>query len=135
MTKEQVKESLEGKLIRYFGVGPDEATPEQMYKAVVYSVKDILQQNKQLKEENDALRAEVSERVDELRRCRNDIAAQIAFTSAVKKDMRRLEVQLNSLKTENASFKKKFSMIENTFAGKIALKAYRWLREMKRRRG
>lgn len=97
--------------------------------------KDILQQNKQLKEENDALRAEVSELVDELRRCRNDIAAQIAFTSAVKKDMRRLEVQLNSLKTENASFKKKFSMIENTFAGKLALKAYRWLREMKRRRG
>ena len=97
--------------------------------------KDILQQNKQLKEENDALRAEVSELVDELRRCRNDIAAQIAFTSAVKKDMRRLEVQLNSLKTENASFKKKFSMIENTFAGKLALKAYRWLREMKKRRG
>lgn len=97
--------------------------------------KDILQQNKQLKEENDALRAEFSELVDELRRCRNDIAAQIAFTSAVKKDMRRLEVQLNSLKTENASFKKKFSMIENTFAGKLALKAYRWLREMKRRRG
>ena len=97
--------------------------------------KDILQQNKQLKEENEALRAEVSELVDELRRCRNDIAAQIAFTSAVKKDMRRLEVQLNSLKTENASFKKKFSMIENTFAGKLALKAYRWLREMKKRRG
>jgi len=46
MTKEQVKASLEGKLIRYFGVGPDEATPEQMYKAVVYSVKDILQQKR-----------------------------------------------------------------------------------------
>ncbi len=46
MTKEQVKESLEGKLIRYFGVGPEEATPEQMYKAVVYSVKDILQQKR-----------------------------------------------------------------------------------------
>lgn len=97
--------------------------------------KDIIQQNEQLREENEALRAEVAELVEELKRCRNDVAAQIAFTSAVKKDMRRLEVQLNSLKTENASFKKKFSIIENTFIGKIALKAYRWLREMKRRRG
>lgn len=97
--------------------------------------KDIIQQNEQLREENEALKAEVAELVEELKRCRNDVAAQIAFTSAVKKDMRRLEVQLNSLKTENASFKKKFSIIENTFIGKIALKAYRWLREMKRRRG
>lgn len=97
--------------------------------------KDIIQQNEQLREENEALKAEVAELVEELKRCRNDVAAQIAFTSAVKKDMRRFEVQLNSLKTENASFKKKFSIIENTFIGKIALKAYRWLREMKRRRG
>ncbi|MBR5447845.1 MAG: glycogen/starch/alpha-glucan phosphorylase [Clostridia bacterium] len=42
----QVKASIEGKLIRYFGVEPYEATPEQMYKAVVYSVKDILQQKR-----------------------------------------------------------------------------------------
>ena len=46
MTKEQIKNSLESKLIRYFGVTPDEATPEQIYKAVVYSVKDILQQKR-----------------------------------------------------------------------------------------
>ncbi|MBQ6788713.1 MAG: glycogen/starch/alpha-glucan phosphorylase [Clostridia bacterium] len=44
--KAQVKASIEGKLIRYFGVEPDEASPEQMYKAVVYSVKDILQQKR-----------------------------------------------------------------------------------------
>ncbi len=41
-TKEQIKEILEGKLLRYFGVQPDEATPDQMYKAVVLSVKDTL---------------------------------------------------------------------------------------------
>ncbi len=44
--KEQVRASIEGKLIRYFGVEPSEATPDQMYKAVVYSVKDILQQKR-----------------------------------------------------------------------------------------
>ncbi len=46
LDKAQVKASIEGKLIRYFGVEPDEASPEQMYKAVVYSVKDILQQKR-----------------------------------------------------------------------------------------
>ena len=42
VSKEQVRENIESKLIRYFGVKPDEATEEQVYKAVVMSVKDIL---------------------------------------------------------------------------------------------
>ncbi len=37
-----VRESIEQKLIRYFGVKPDEANEEQIYKATVMSVKDIL---------------------------------------------------------------------------------------------
>lgn len=40
--KKQVKENIEAKLSRYFGVMPKEATREQMYKAVVMTVKDIL---------------------------------------------------------------------------------------------
>ena len=38
----QVKENIEAKLSRYFGVVPAEATRDQMYKAVVMTVKDIL---------------------------------------------------------------------------------------------
>lgn len=41
-TKEQIKEALSSKLSRYFGISGEDATPEQMYKAVVLSVKDIL---------------------------------------------------------------------------------------------
>ena len=40
--KTQIRATLEDKLIRYFGVHSDEATPEQMYKAVALSVKDTL---------------------------------------------------------------------------------------------
>lgn len=40
--EKQVRENIEAKLSRYFGVMPREATREQMYKAVVMTVKDIL---------------------------------------------------------------------------------------------
>ena len=97
--------------------------------------KEITMTNEQLVQENETLKEEINFLVDELRKCRNDIAAQIAFVNTTKKDMRRLEVQLNSLKAENASFKSKFSRIESNPVGKFALKVYRWLRELKRRRG
>lgn len=42
ITEKEVKEAIKGKLSRYFGVSPTEASEEQMYKAVVMSVRDIL---------------------------------------------------------------------------------------------
>ena len=36
------KELIKGKLSRYFGVAPSEARKEQLYKAVVMSVRDIM---------------------------------------------------------------------------------------------
>lgn len=97
-------------------------------KELILKYEDLLQQNEMLKEENRLL-------VNELEKCRHDINTQIVFTSSIKKEMRRLEVQLNSLKAENASFKQKFSRIESNPVGKFGLKVYRWLRELKRRRG
>ena len=47
ITEKQVKEAIKGKLSRYFGVSPTEATEEQMYKAVVMSVRDILLEKRQ----------------------------------------------------------------------------------------
>ncbi len=41
-TKVNALEMIEGKLSRYFGVVPSEATKEQLYKAVVMSVRDIM---------------------------------------------------------------------------------------------
>ena len=40
--KTDVREALDSKLSRYFGVGADEATKAQVYKAVILTVKDIL---------------------------------------------------------------------------------------------
>ena len=42
VTEESVKDAIESKLTRYYGVNPDEATEEQVFKAVVLSVKDLL---------------------------------------------------------------------------------------------
>lgn len=47
VTEKEVKESIKGKLSRYFGVSPVEASKEQIYKAVVMSVRDILLEKRQ----------------------------------------------------------------------------------------
>ena len=46
MEKNEVRENLESKLSRYFGVSAPEATREQMYKACAMTVKDILAQKR-----------------------------------------------------------------------------------------
>lgn len=89
---------------------------------------ELLKENEHLKSENEALLLEI-------KNCRDDLNRQIAVMTSIKKDIRRYEVQLNSLKTENAEFKNKFAMIENNPIGRFALKIYRWLKEMMRRRG
>ncbi len=47
ITEREVKDSIKGKLARYFGVTPTEASKEQLYKAVVMSVRDILLEKRQ----------------------------------------------------------------------------------------
>lgn len=47
VTEKEVKELIKGKLARYFGVSPTEASKEQIYKAVVMSVRDILLEKRQ----------------------------------------------------------------------------------------
>ncbi len=42
LTKKDAVEQIKSKLARYYGVTPEEATSEQLYKAVVMIVKDIL---------------------------------------------------------------------------------------------
>ena len=42
----QIKQNLTEKLARYFGVTPDEANHEQVYKATILTVKDILAQKR-----------------------------------------------------------------------------------------
>lgn len=88
----------------------------------------LLAENKMLKEENEYL-------LSEIKVCRDDICNQIETITSVKKELRRYEVQINSLKTENEEFKNKFARIENNPIGQLLLKIYRFLREIKRRRG
>ena len=47
ITEKDVRNLIQGKLIRYFGVQMQEATREQIYKAVVMSVRDILLEKRQ----------------------------------------------------------------------------------------
>ena len=45
-SKESVKEALDLKLSRYFGVNAEDANKEQVYKATILTVKDILSQKR-----------------------------------------------------------------------------------------
>ena len=47
ITEKEVKELIKGKLSRYFGVSPTEASKDQIYKAVVMAVRDILLEKRQ----------------------------------------------------------------------------------------
>jgi starch phosphorylase len=42
VTQQEAKELIQGKLSRYFGVAPAEARKDQLYKAVVMSVRDLM---------------------------------------------------------------------------------------------
>ena len=44
--KSDVKDNIEAKLSRYFGCTPEEASRDQMYKAVAMTIKDILTQKR-----------------------------------------------------------------------------------------
>ena len=46
-TEKEAKELINGKLSRYFGVAPAEARKEQLYKAVVMSIRDIMLEKRQ----------------------------------------------------------------------------------------
>ncbi len=47
ITEKEVKDQIKGKLARYFGVAPAEASKDQIYKSVVMVVRDILLQKRQ----------------------------------------------------------------------------------------
>lgn len=47
ITEKEVKELIKGKVARYYGISPTEASNDQLYKAVVMSVRDILLQKRQ----------------------------------------------------------------------------------------
>ena len=46
LSKEYLRESLETKLSRYYGTIPQEATKDQLYRALLLSIKDILSQKR-----------------------------------------------------------------------------------------
>ena len=46
-TEKEAKELINGKLSRYFGVAPAEARKDQLYKAVVMSIRDIMLEKRQ----------------------------------------------------------------------------------------
>lgn len=47
ITEKEVKDLVKGKLSRYYGVAPTEASKEQLYRAVVMCVRDILLEKRQ----------------------------------------------------------------------------------------
>ncbi len=93
----------------------------------------LKEENLLLKEENEGLRQENMRLAAEIKACYDDINNQINMLSSVKTEMRRYEVQLTALKSQNSELKYKFARIENNPIGKILFKIYRNLRELKHR--
>lgn len=100
----------------------------------------LKRENDSLQDENSSLRKELEKLknenirlVGEIENCHKDMSEQIAVLTAVKVEMRRYEVQLNTLKSENAELKYRFARMENNPIGKILFKLYRNLRELKHR--
>lgn len=60
-TEKEAKELIDGKLSRYFGISPNEASKEQIYRAAVMSVRDILLEKR--KNFNRKIRAAKAKRV------------------------------------------------------------------------
>ena len=48
ISEEGISDALRAKLARYFGVKPEDANAEQMYKATLMSVKDVLTEKRQV---------------------------------------------------------------------------------------
>jgi len=76
-------------------------------------------------QEIEKLKADRQRLIEELERCYEDMNVQSALLSSLRKNLRRYEVQINSLKMENDNFKRKFGIIENNFFGSILLDIYR----------
>ena len=76
-------------------------------------------------QEIEKLKADRQRLIEELERCYEDLNVQSALLSSLRKNLRRYEVQINSLKMENDNFKRKFGIIENNFFGSILLDIYR----------
>lgn len=87
----------------------------------------------ELQKQNQALTEENTRLVGIIEECHNELNEQITVLTAVKVEMRRYEVQLNTLKSENADLKNKFAKLENNPIGRILFKLYRNLREIKHR--
>lgn len=87
----------------------------------------------QLKAENEKLKKENERLVSVIEDCHKTLDEQIAVLTSVKVEMRRYEVQLNTLKSENADLKNKFARLENNPIGRILFKLYRNLREIRHR--
>lgn len=88
----------------------------------------------ELLKENEELKKKIEELLDEIEHARQTNLKTLSLLNEVKKELRRADVQINSLKTENEEFKNKFAKIENNPIGAMLLKIYRYLREIKRRR-
>ncbi len=86
-----------------------------------------------LKQENEKLKSQNERLLNIIKKTREDLDRETAVLTSLKNEARRLDVQLNSLKTENEELKNKFAKIENNPIGGLALKVYRTLREAKRR--
>lgn len=73
------------------------------------------------------------ELLQELKTCYSDNCKTMNMLAELKKDIKRYEVQISSLKSENAAYKNRFAKIENNIVGDLALRTYRTLRDVKNR--
>ena len=82
-------------------------------------------------QETATLTAQVQELCDEIIAEKRDWQQELCFLKELERSVQRLEQQNNYLKQENTTYRKKFSLITDTWYGKLGLKVYHLLKRVK----
>lgn len=85
---------------------------------------NILTLNKKLEEEKEELSCSIEKLV-------NDFDEEILFLKEIRALINKLETQNNYLKHENNEYKRKLSLITDTFIGALGIKVYKRLKKIK----
>ncbi|WP_238898811.1 methyltransferase domain-containing protein [Clostridium sp. YIM B02500] len=84
-----------------------------------------------LKADNKGLLDEKNQLMNIVEKLVNDFNDEISILKENKALINRLETQKNYLKHENDEYRRKLSLITNTFVGKIGIKVYKLLKKLK----
>lgn len=103
----------------------------ETYNILKEKYNNNLEVNNNLKENNKKLINEKEELASIIEKLVNDLNDEISILKENKALINKLETQKNYLKHENSEYRRKLSLITDTFIGKLGIKVYKILKKLK----